>query len=153
MLKKIIATLVMTAMLSAGFTTMGDVNKAEAASYHTKAIATAKTNLGVKYKWGGTTRKGFDCSGLVKTSYAKAGKTLPRTAAQMFKKGKKVSTKSLKAGDLLFYNTGSRKGKITHVSIYMGNGKMIHASSSKGVSIISINSSYWKPKFMGAKRI
>lgn len=150
MFKKFFATLTMTAMLSTGFTAMGDIHKVEAASYKNKAISVAKGNLGVKYKWGGTTPKGFDCSGLVKYSYSKAGKSLPRTAAEMYKKGKKVS--SPKTGDLMFY-APNKASKPTHVSIYMGSGKMIHSASSKGVSVSTTNNSYWKPKYIGARSI
>lgn len=131
---------------------MGTVlpDTSEASSNHTKAISVAKSNLGVKYKWGGTTTKGFDCSGLIKYSYEKAGKKLPRTASQLQGVGKKVT--SLKPGDLMFFAPNKGK-KATHVSIYIGNGKMIHAASSKGVSIISTKTSYWKTKYIGAKRI
>ncbi|MFT9600092.1 NlpC/P60 family protein [Mesobacillus sp.] len=121
------------------------------ADYKAKAISVAKSNLGVKYKWGGNTTSGFDCSGLVTYSYGKAGVKLPRTASEMYSKaGTKVS--SLQPGDLLFYATSGGK-KVTHVAIYIGNGQMIHSATSKGVSIASINNSYWKPRFIGAKRI
>ncbi|WP_226642996.1 SH3 domain-containing C40 family peptidase [Mesobacillus subterraneus] len=124
---------------------------AKTADYKAKAISVAKSNLGVKYKWGGNTTSGFDCSGLVTYSYGKTGVNLPRTAAEMYSKaGTKVT--SFQPGDLLFYATSGGK-KVTHVAIYIGNGQMIHSATSKGVSIVSINNSYWKPKFIGAKRI
>lgn len=130
-------------------TAMG--GKAEAAYYHTKAISVAKANLGVPYRWGGISPRGFDCSGLVKYSYGKAGKVLPRTAADMFyTKGYRVS--SLKAGDLMFF-APNKASRPTHVAIYIGNGKMIQAASSKGVSISYTSNSYWKPRYIGAKRI
>ncbi|WP_051633431.1 C40 family peptidase [Bacillus sp. UNC41MFS5] len=148
MLKKFIAAVAMTIILSSLFTTMGD--KAEAAYYHTKAINVAKANLGVPYRWGGLSPRGFDCSGLVKYSYGKAGKVLPRTAAEMFyKKGYRVT--SLKAGDLMFFSQ-NKASKPSHVAIYIGGGKMIQSSSSKGVSIAYTSNSYWKPRFIGAKR-
>jgi cell wall-associated NlpC family hydrolase len=125
---------------------------ASTANYRQKAISTAKSNLGVKYVWGGRTTSGFDCSGLVGYSFGKAGINLPRTAAEMYNKGKAVSTSSLIPGDLLFYATNGGK-KVTHVAIYLGNGQMIHAATSKGVSIANLNNTYWKPKFVGAKRI
>ncbi|WP_409303997.1 C40 family peptidase [Peribacillus sp. SCS-155] len=152
MFKKFIATLAMTATLSIGFTAVGDTQQAEAASYHTKAISVAKSNLGVKYKWGGITPSGFDCSGLLKYSFAKAGKTLPRTARDMYTKGTRVSSSSLKPGDLLFY-APTKASRPTHVAMYVGSGKVINSSSSKGVSYFYTNNSYWKPKFLGAKRI
>ncbi|WP_335391351.1 C40 family peptidase [Neobacillus drentensis] len=138
----------MTIILSSLFTTMGD--KAEAAYYHTKAISVAKANLGVPYRWGGLTPSGFDCSGLVKYSFGKAGKVLPRTAAEMFyNKGYRV--KSLRTGDLMFFSQ-NKASRPSHVAIYIGGGKMIQSSSSKGVSIAYTSNSYWKPRFIGAKR-
>ncbi|MEH6906565.1 MULTISPECIES: C40 family peptidase [Neobacillus] len=149
MLKKIMtAMMAMTIILSSLFTTMGD--KAEAAYYHTKAISVAKANLGVPYRWGGLTPSGFDCSGLVKYSFGKAGKVLPRTAAEMFyNKGYRV--KSLRTGDLMFFSQ-NKASRPSHVAIYIGGGKMIQSSSSKGVSIAYTSNSYWKPRFIGAKR-
>jgi murein DD-endopeptidase len=124
-------------------------NKTEAASYHVKAVTVAKSNLGVHYVWGGITPRGFDCSGLVKYSYSKVGKTLPRTAADMYKKGTRVT--SLQTGDLMFF-APNRASKPTHVAIYVGNGQMIH-SASRGVSYSYTNNIYWKPQYIGAKRI
>jgi cell wall-associated NlpC family hydrolase len=132
-------------------TTVKKVASASTTNYKAKAISVAKSQMGVKYVWGGNTPSGFDCSGLVTYAFSKAGYTkLPRTAAEMFKVGTKVT--SYQPGDLLFYATSGGK-KVTHVAIYIGNGQMIHAATSKGVSIASINNSYWKPKFMGAKRL
>ncbi|MEH6949098.1 C40 family peptidase [Peribacillus asahii] len=148
MLKKIIVGLLFIVTLSIGITLNED--KAEAATYHTKAISVAKSHLGVKYKWGGISPSGFDCSGLVKYAYGKQGKTLPRTAAEMYKKGKKVS--SLKKGDLMFF-APNKASRPTHVAIYVGDNQFIHSSSSKGVSYAKTSNSYWKPKYIGAKRI
>ncbi|MDR6122402.1 murein DD-endopeptidase [Bacillus sp. SLBN-46] len=149
MLKKLISVLAITIGLSSVFATTGD--KAEAAYYHTKAISVAKANLGVPYRWGGITPSGFDCSGLVKYSYSKAGKVLPRTAADMFyTKGYRVSY--LQPGDLLFY-APTKASRPTHVAMYIGAGKMIMASSSKGVIVTYTNNTYWNPKYIGAKRI
>ena len=149
MLKKLISVIAITIGLSSVFATTGD--KAEAAYYHTKAISVAKANLGVPYRWGGITPSGFDCSGLVKYSYSKAGKVLPRTAADMFyTKGYRVSY--LQPGDLLFY-APTKASRPTHVAMYIGAGKMIMASSSKGVIVTYTSNTYWKPKYIGAKRI
>lgn len=123
---------------------------APAGDFKAKAISVAKSNLGVKYKWAGNNPNGFDCSGLVTYSYGKAGVNLPRTAGEMYNIGTKVT--SLQPGDLLFYATSGGR-KVTHVAIYLGNGQMIHSATSKGVSIASINNSYWKPRFIGAKRL
>lgn len=150
MLKKIIPALAMTAALTTSLlATLGD--KAEAAYYHTKAISVAKANLGVPYRWGGISPSGFDCSGLVKYSYSKAGIWLPRTAADMFyNRGYRVG--SLHPGDLMFF-APTKASRPTHVAMYIGAGKMIMASSSKGVMITYTSNTYWKPKYIGAKRI
>ncbi|MGJ7912097.1 C40 family peptidase [Neobacillus sp. LXY-1] len=150
MLKKLVAALAITATLTTSlFATSGE--KAEAATYHTKAISVAKANIGVPYKWGGMSPSGFDCSGLVKYSFGKAGINLPRTAADMFyTKGYRVG--SLQTGDLMFF-APTKASKPSHVAIYVGEGKMIMASSSKGVMITYTSNSYWKPKYIGAKRI
>lgn len=121
-----------------------------AGNYKSKAISVAKSNLGVKYKWAGNTPSGFDCSGLVNYSLGKAGVNLPRTAGEMYSVGTKVT--SYQPGDLLFFATSGGR-KVTHVAIYIGNGQMIHSATSNGVSIASINNPYWKPRFIGAKRI
>jgi len=143
-LKKLIVVLSLAVMFGSVSPIMG-----EAATYHTKAISNAKSNLGVKYLWGGTTPKGFDCSGLVRYSFGKAGKSLPRTSQEMYAKGVRVT--KLAPGDLLFFGP-TKASKPTHVAIYMGNGQMIHSASSKGVSITTTSNSYWKPKYLGAKR-
>ncbi|MGF9891442.1 C40 family peptidase [Priestia megaterium] len=147
--KKIIAALAVVAIVGSAAPSMS-----QAASYHTKAISVARANMGVKYKWGGITPKGFDCSGLIKYSYGKAGKTLPRTAADMYKSsGKKVNgMSSLAPGDIMFFGP-NKASKPTHAAIYLGKGQMIHAATSKGVSTTSTSNTYWKPKFIGAKRL
>jgi murein DD-endopeptidase len=149
MLKKFIVVFTILASFSSLFTNTD--NKAEAAYYHTTAISVAKANLGVPYRWGGMTSSGFDCSGLVKHSYAKAGKTLNRTAAQMYY-GNGYKVNYLQPGDLMFF-APTKASSPTHVAIYMGAGKMIMASSSKGVIITSTSNVYWHPRYIGAKRI
>ncbi|MED3563275.1 C40 family peptidase [Bacillus xiapuensis] len=150
MMKKLVAVLVMAITISSLFTPMGD--RAEAAYYHTKAISVAKANLGVPYQWGGMTPRGFDCSGLVSYSYRVAGKSLPHSAAQMFyTKGTQVKS-SLRVGDLMFF-APNKASRPTHVAIYIGNGKMIQSVTSSGVSITYTSNRYWKPRYIGAKRI
>jgi cell wall-associated NlpC family hydrolase len=146
MLKKFMAVLLLAAMLCTSLPAMG-----EAATYHSTAISTAKSNLGKKYTWGGASPStGFDCSGLVKYSFSKGGKYLPRTAGEMWGYGTRVYT--LAPGDLVFFKTYA-SSKPTHVGIYLGNGQFINSSSSKGVSIAYMSNSYWKPRYVGAKRI
>lgn len=129
-------------------------NQADAASgiKSSQVTSTAKKVMGVKYLYGGTTTKGFDCSGFVGYVYKKVGVKLPRTSGAMYKTGKSVSKKNLKTGDLVFFKT-SGKG-VSHTGIYIGNGKFAHSSSSKGVSVAKINDPYyWGSKYVGAKRV
>jgi cell wall-associated NlpC family hydrolase len=98
------------------------------AAFNAKVLSYAKKASGVRYKRGGTSLKGFDCSGYVKWVYAKAGKKLPRTSKAQFKATKKISKSQARPGDLVFFHKGSSKGRVYHVAIYAGNGKIYHAS-------------------------
>jgi hypothetical protein len=113
----------------------------------------AKKYLGGKYVWGGETPKGFDCSGYTQYIFKKVGINLPRTAYQQSKVGESV-TGSLKKGDLIFFNTDpSRSIPVTHVGVYLENGKFIHAASSKKGIIISPLTKKYQRAYLGAKRI
>ena len=114
-------------------------------------VATAKTFMGVPYVFGGTTPKGFDCSGLVQYVFKLNGVTIPRLADEQYNLGKSATRSQLKAGDLVFFDTGG--GGVTHCGIYVGGGNFLHASSSHGVRIDSLDNVYWKPRFVGAKKI
>ena len=116
-----------------------------------KITATALKMVGVPYKWGGITTKGFDCSGLVWYVFDKNKITLPRTADVQYKKGKTVTIGNLQKGDLVFFTT--YEPGASHVGIYLEKGKFIHASSSKGVMVSNLADSYWKPRYLGARRI
>lgn len=110
--------------------------------------------VGIRYKYGGTTpESGLDCSGLVRYVFKEAwGKNLPRTAQEISEVGKKVDTKDLQPGDLVFYNTLKRS--FSHVGIYLGDNKFIHSPSGGGeVRVESMNVGYWKARFNGARRI
>lgn len=116
-------------------------------------INTAKKMLGVKYRYGGTSpSRGFDCSGLVQYSHKSAGINLPRTTGQQYKASKRVSRRYLKAGDLVFFKIAVSRA-VSHVGIYLGNNKFIHApSSGKRVKISSMTEKYWRKRFTGAGR-
>ncbi|KZO00641.1 C40 family peptidase [Pseudobacillus badius] len=109
---------------------------------------------GTPYKAGGTTVKGFDASGYVQHVFGKHGVKLPRSSADMYKAGTAVAKDKLNKGDLVFYNTTGKKGNhISFVAIYLGKNQMIGVSSKNGVAVIDMENSYWKTKFVGAKRV
>jgi uncharacterized protein YgiM (DUF1202 family) len=117
-----------------------------------KIVATAKQYIGVPYEWGGSSPSGFDCSGFTQYVFNKHSIALPRTTDQQYKVGSYVSRSNLKAGDLVFLQNTYREG-ISHVGIYVGDGKMIHASSSKGIVISDLSSSYYTKHYYGARRV
>ncbi len=106
--------------------------------------------LGTPYVFGGTSTRGFDCSGYVQHVFAMMGVNIPRTADAQYYAGRKV-TGGMHAGDLVFFQT--YEPGPSHVGIYLGRGRFVHASSSHGVMVSSLGDSYWGPKFIGAKRL
>lgn len=121
------------------------------ASHAISVIDTAKRFIGVPYVFGGTTPRGFDCSGFVQYVFNQYGKKLPRTADIQFKQGKHVARNQLTPGDLVFFTT--YEAGASHNGIYLGNGQFIHASSSRGVTINKLDDMYWKSRYFGARRI
>ena len=115
-------------------------------------IATAKKYIGVPYVWGGESPSGFDCSGYVQYVFKAHGIQLNRTAETQYKHGSYVSKSNLKPGDLVFFQNTYKAG-ISHVGIYIGDGQFIHASSSKGVTISNLSSSYYASHYYGGRRI
>ena len=110
--------------------------------------------LGVPYKRGGTSEeKGFDCSGFVRHMYEKSvGLVLPRRAEEQAKVTEEISRSELKPGDLVFFNTLKRT--FSHVGIYVGDGKFIHAPRpGKAVGVDDMREAYWQQRFNGARRV
>ena len=117
----------------------------------TSIVNLALDMRGVRYKWGGTSPRGFDCSGLIVYAYNKQGIRLPRTSAVLSTFGQVVSKDRLQPGDLLFFMTG-RSRRVNHVALYIGDGKFVHSSSTRGKVIVSILNKYG-PRYAGARRI
>ena len=121
-------------------------------------IQTARSYTGTPYKWGGTTRSGMDCSGLLINSFNSINYKIPRTSEEQSKIGKKVKLDKLVKGDLVFFATGKKKRKITHVGLVTdarGKDKVtfIHSSSSLGVVETNIFSDYYQDRFRYGRRI
>ncbi|QIJ06503.1 NlpC/P60 family protein [Shewanella chilikensis] len=106
---------------------------------------------GVPYRLGGMSKRGVDCSGFVSLTYRRLSDImLPRTVEEQRKLGFAVKKSQLKVGDLLFFKTGWSS---RHVGIYIGNNEFMHASTSQGVMISSLDNSYWKQKYWQARRL
>ena len=107
---------------------------------------------GVKYRMGGTTKKGVDCSAFVQHLYQYVfGYDILRTACLQFKESKKIAKDDLKEGDLVFFKIGT--SRISHVGVYLRNNFFVHSASSKGVSIANLSNAYWSRYFAGGGRI
>lgn len=122
-----------------------------------KLLTEAEKLIGSKYKYGGTTPKGFDCSGFTGYVYNKAKIDISRSSLTQAKKGVQIKVKDAEKGDLIFF-TGTGKNKISHVAMVISNDKnglmVVHSTTSKGVRKDNItHSKYWKPKVLFARRI
>ncbi|MFD2726930.1 C40 family peptidase [Hyunsoonleella rubra] len=136
----------------------GDKKEEKTVSKSSQIIDYSKQFLGVRYKWGGTTTSGMDCSGLVHESFKAHQIYLPRISRDMAKKGKSIRLKETLKGDLLFFKTGkSRRNAINHVGLVVNIRDnaiyFIHATTKKGVIISSLNEDYWKSAFTEVRRV
>jgi len=115
------------------------------------AANTATSMIGVPYRYGGATPNGFDCSGLVQYSFDAAGKAVPRTSREQFKAAQPIDLVDAKPGDLLFFRYDR---KISHVAIYLGDLRFVHApSSGKTVSVASLETPHYREHFVQAGRL
>lgn len=117
-----------------------------------KAAQNAARMVGKPYRYGGTAPTGFDCSGLVQFSYRQAGVRLPRSTDEQRRASRPVRAENLRPGDLLFFDQQGKKN--SHVGIYLGNGKFVHApSSGKQVRTDRVDMPYWHKHLSEVRRV
>lgn len=115
-----------------------------------RAAIVAVRQVGVPYRYGGATTRGFDCSGLVQYAHAQAGTRIPRTTAAQWRALAPVPGNTLRVGDLLFFRID---GRISHVGLYLGSGRFVHApSSGREVTIEELNSDFYRRAFVRGGR-
>lgn len=126
--------------------------KAPAPETGRQVAGLAEGLLGVPYRYGGETPQGFDCSGLVQYVYGQVGERVPRTADAQFEAAHNVPVRALAPGDLVFFRLAG--SKVSHVGIFVGGGRFIHAPSSGGqVSYARLADPWWWNRFIGAGRL
>lgn len=122
-----------------------------------KIVSNALKYKGVKYKFGGTTKKGMDCSGIVFVAFGEENIKLPRVSRSMANTGRKISLRNAQKGDLIFFKTSKKGSGINHVglivSLKKGIVNFIHSTTSKGVIVSSLSNSYWKKAFVKVNRV
>ncbi len=122
-----------------------------------RIINTALTYSGVRYKFGGTTKKGMDCSGLLYVAFGEHDVALPRVSYLMANEGKRIRVNNVTKGDLLFFKTSRKGKKINHVGLVVAvegdDIKFIHSTSSRGVIVSSLREGFWNYAFVKATRI
>jgi cell wall-associated NlpC family hydrolase len=117
-----------------------------------RIVQSAMSYVGVPYRYGGNTPRGFDCSGFTKFVYGQAGINLPRMADAQFMTGEPVKHPNLQTGDLVFFTTYAPGA--SHVGIYLDNGLFISATSSGGIRVTSLHDTYyWGQRYIGARRV
>lgn len=117
-----------------------------------RIVSIAYNYVGYRYVYGGSSPRGFDCSGFTSYVYRSVGISLGRSASAQYYSGTHVSRANLQPGDLVFFANTYKPG-ISHVGIYVGNGRFINAANeSTGVTVSNLNSSYWSSHYFGATR-
>ena len=117
-----------------------------------RIAAGALAQIGRPYRYGGSTPEGFDCSGLVRYAYLTAGVDVPRTTTEQFQTARSIRLSDLSPGDLLFFRIDSRE--VTHVAIYTGHGRFVHApQSGKSVETRPVDDEWYRDRLLGAGRL
>ncbi|GIM44683.1 hypothetical protein DNHGIG_02320 [Collibacillus ludicampi] len=128
-----------------------DITRKSYENTGSEVVMIAKRYIGTPYQWGGGRPNGFDCSGFVQYVMRQAGISIPRITYEQYKFGDPVDRKQLQKGDLVFFQTDPPGA--SHVGIYAGNQTFIQADATKGVKISSLEHSYWKHSYLGARRV
>jgi len=143
--------------MSCGASKTGIQNSKKSVSKADKILANALNYKGVKYKYGGTTNRGMDCSGVIYVAFGEENFQLPRVSREMAKQGKKISLKKVVKGDLLFFKTKKSYKNINHVGLVVSNIngqiRFIHSTTSKGVIVSLLSQKYWAKAFVKATRV
>lgn len=134
-------------------TCLGSFTAQQTMELRSQVVKTSKKYIGVPYVWGGSTPKGFDCSGYTQYVFRAAGITINRTACAQLANTVIVSKEDLQPGDLVIFSNTGGNGFASHTGIYLGNGKLIHSGASKGVVIVDLDSSYFAKHFQCARRV
>ena len=127
------------------------VSRAASTAVVRRLIQSSFQHIGVPYWFGGTTPRGFDCSGFTRYVFAAIGMDLPRQADAQYALGRAVPAERLQPGDLVFFET--YEVGPSHVGIYIGNGHFISATSSRGVAVAEVFGQYWGERYLGARRV
>ena len=141
--------------IAAAVTPRQTVSSAQSSDNADELISSAMGLLGVAYRYGGTSAStGFDCSGFMQHIFKRSmGVNLPRTSAAQAQMGVGVSRSELQPGDMVFFRTMGR-GRISHVGLYIGNNRFIHAPrTGKRIEVTSLSNKYWHAKYAFARRV
>ncbi len=156
-MKQLVTTLLLIIVLISCGSSKTSYRKPPRITKTDRIIQQAQSYDGTRYKFGGTTKKGMDCSGLVYVAFQEEGIKLPRVSREMAKEGKLVNGRDIEKGDLLFFKTSKSRNRINHVGLVteIKNGEVyfIHATTSKGVLTSTLNERYWDRAFVKAKRL
>ncbi|HEX7153908.1 MAG TPA: C40 family peptidase [Thermoanaerobaculia bacterium] len=143
----VVFTLVMMLLAPSAGAALSEVSLADIVVRH------ALSCVGIRYRFAGEGERGFDCAGLVRRTFAFIGIRLPRTTTEQFRSGRGIDKCELKAGDLVFFENTYRPG-ISHVGIYIGDGRFVHAASTpKRVRVDRLDSDYYVKRYAGARRV